>query len=89
MALKRSPEFKNLNPKASAAELFGILRPPFAHTQKSSTMQSSIPIFKHLSQVVLKQKIFFILPMYFYASNPGAPGVRPFWTLEPWFEQTW
>ena len=25
--------------------------------------------------------------MYFYASNPGAPRVRPFWTLEPWFEQ--
>ena len=89
MALNRSPEFKSLKPKASAAELFGILRPPFEQTQKSSTMQSSIPILKHLSQVVLKQKIFFILPMYFYASNPGAPGVRPFWTLEPWFEQTW
>ena len=51
-------------------------------------MQASIPNFKHLSQVVLKQ-IFFILPMYCYASNPGAPGIRQFWTLGPWFEQTW
>ena len=56
MALNRSPEFKSLNPKPSAAELFGILRPPFEQTKKSSTMQSSIPIFKHLSQVLLKQK---------------------------------
>ena len=89
MALNRSPELKSSNPKPSAAELFGILRPSFEQTKKSSTMQSSIPIFKNLSQVVLKQKIFFILPMYFYASNPGAPRVMPFWTLEPWFEQTW
>ena len=76
MALNRSLEFKSSNPKPSAAELFWYLRPPFEQTQKSSTMQSTIPNFKHLSQVVLKQKIFFILPMYFYASNPGAPGVK-------------
>ena len=89
MVLNRSPEFKCSNPKPSAAELFLFLRPPFEQTQKSSTMQSSIPNFKYLSQEGLKQKIFFILPMYFYASNPGAPGVRPFWTLGHWFEQTW
>ena len=67
MALNRSPEFKSSNPKASAAELFGTLRPPFEQTQKSSTMQSSISNFKHLSQVVLKQMIFSYFPMYFYA----------------------
>ena len=27
--------------------------------------------------------------MYFYASNPEAPGVRPFSTLGPWVGQTW
>ena len=77
MALNRSPEFNSCNPKLSAAELFGT-RPPFEQTQKSSTMQSTIPNFKHLSQGVLKLQIFFILPMYFYASNSGAPGVWPF-----------
>ena len=35
-------------------------------------MQSTIPNFKHLSQVVLQLQIFFRLPMYLYASNPGA-----------------
>ena len=55
---------------------------------RRTTMQSSIPNIKNLSQEVLKQD-FFILPMYFYASNPGAPGVRPFCSLGPWFEQTW
>ena len=89
MAPNRSPEFKSSNLKASATELFGILRPPFEQTKKGSTTQSSIPVLKHPSQVVLKQKIFFILPMYFYASNPGAPGLKPFLTLEPWFDQTW
>ena len=38
-------------------------------------MQSTIPNFKHLSQVVLKLKIVFHLAMYFYVSKPGAPGV--------------
>ena len=55
MDLTRSPEFKSSNPKLSAAQLFGILRPPFEQTQKSSTMQSSISNFKHLSQLVLKK----------------------------------
>ena len=60
MALNHSPEFKSSNPKASAAQLFGILRPPFEQTSKNSAMQCRIPNFKHLSEVVLKQKIVFI-----------------------------
>ena len=32
MALNRSPEFKSLSPKLTAAELFGTLRPPFEQT---------------------------------------------------------
>ena len=56
MALNCSPEFNSCNPKLSAAELFGM-RPPFEITQKSSTMQSTIPNFKHLSQAVLKLQI--------------------------------
>ena len=51
------------------------LRPPFEQTQKSLTIQSSIPIFNHLSQVVLKQKIFFHIAYDFDASNTEAPGV--------------
>ena len=60
MALNRSPEFKSSNLKPSAAELFGILRPPYEQTQKSSTIQASTPNFKHLNQVVLKQLFFHI-----------------------------
>ena len=67
MALNRSPELKSSNPKPSAAELFSTLRPPFVQTQRRFTNQSSISNFKHLSQVVLKQLIVFIFPMYFYA----------------------
>ena len=65
MALNRSPQFKNSNPKPSAAEIFGTQRPPFEQTLESSTIQCSIPYFKHLSQVVLKQKIFFIFSYVF------------------------
>ena len=57
IALIRSPEFKSSSPKPSAADLFGTLRPTFEQTQNSSSMQSSIPNFKCLSQEVLKQKI--------------------------------
>ena len=77
MALNLSPEFNSCNPKLSAAEFFGT-RPPFEQTQKSSTMQSTTPNFKHLSQAVPQLQIFFILSMYFYASNSGAPGIWPF-----------
>ena len=27
--------------------------------------------------------------MYFYASNPGAPGVRPFWSQGHFLKKTW
>ena len=83
MALNRSPEFKGSNPKPKSSRAFWSLWSPFEQTQKSSTMQSTIPNSKHLSQVVLKLKIVFHLAMYFYVSNPGAPGVRPCWTLRP------
>ena len=50
-------------------------------------MQSSIPNLKHLRQVVLQQKVFLLFPLYFYASNPGALGVRAFFlAMGPWFE---
>ena len=39
MAPNYSPEFKSLNPIPKAAELFGVLRPPFEQTKKSSTKQ--------------------------------------------------
>ena len=74
MALNRSPEFKSLNPKPSAAKLFGTLRPSFEQTKKSSTMQSSIPNFKQLSQVVLKHKIFFMFSYVFLCFKPLAYG---------------
>ena len=80
LALNRSPEFNSSEPKTQYSRAFWYPRPCF-----EQNMQSSIPNYKHLSQVVLKQKIFFILTMYFYASNPGAPGARPFWTLWPIF----
>ena len=38
VALNHSPEFKSLNPKPSAAQLFGILRPPFEQTSKNSVL---------------------------------------------------
>ena len=63
MALNPSPEFNE--PKTQCSRAFWYLRSPFEQTQKSSTMQSSIPNFKHLSQVVLKQ-IFFILSIVMY-----------------------
>ena len=57
MALNHLNDFQSSNQKPSAVELFGtLMSPPFEQTLKSSTMQCSI---KHLSQVVLKQKIFF------------------------------
>ena len=73
MALNRSPEFKSSNPKPRAAQLFGILRPPFEQTLKSSTMQSSVPNFNDLSQMVLKQKIFYIFSYVFLCFKPKSP----------------
>ena len=57
MALDRSPEFQ-LEPKTQYSRAFWYLRPQLEQTQKNSTMQSSLPDSKNLSQVVLKKKIF-------------------------------
>ena len=47
-----------------------------------------IPNFKHLNQVLLK-KMSEYFSWYFYDSTIGPPGVGPFQTLRPSFEQTW
>ena len=39
--------------------------------------------FKHLSQEVLKKKIFEYFSMYFYGLNLGPPGKEPTWILGP------
>ena len=78
-----------MNPKPSAAELFGTWG---HHSSKLRRAQLCNPLYQFSSiwaKLFWNRVFFFILPMYFYASNPGAPGVRPLWTLEPWFEQTW
>ena len=78
MAPNRSPEFKSSYPKPSAAELFGTQGHHLSKIRRAQLCNPLYQFFKHLSQVVLKQKFFFfILPMYFYALNPEAPGVRP------------
>ena len=54
MTLNRSPEFKISEPKTQCSRAFSYPRPRFQQTHKSSTMQSSILNFKHLSLVVRK-----------------------------------
>ena len=88
MALNRSPEFKT-STQTQCSTAFWYLRPSFEQTQKSSTMKSSIPNFKHLGQVVLKKKIFEYFFMYFYGLNLGPPRKEPFWILPHSFEQNW
>ena len=65
------------------------LGPSFEQTWYMCTRQCYIPNFKHLSQVVLKKKIYKYFYMYFYGSNLGPPGQSPSWTLGPSFELTW
>ena len=64
MVLNRLPEF-NTPTQTQCSRAFWYLRPPFEQTQKSSTMKFSIPTSKHLSQVVLKKKVFEYYSMYF------------------------
>ena len=45
--------------------------------------------FKHLSQTVLKKKLFEYFSMYFHDLNIGPPGAGLSWTLGLSFEQTW
>ena len=88
MALNCSPEFKT-STQTQCSRAFWYLRPPFEQSQKSSTMKSSIPNFKHLSQVVLQKKIFEYFSTSFYGMNLGPPGKDPSWILRPSFEQNW
>ena len=89
IALNRSTEFYSSNTKPGAVERFGILIPPFEQTLKSSTIQCSIPYFKHLSQVVLKQTILFIFSYVFLWFEPRTPWHGAILELGPCFEQTW
>ena len=72
MALNRSPELR-VQTQTQSSRAFWYLWPPFEQTQKSSTMQSTMPNFKHLSQVVLKQKIFFHIAYVFLCFKPRNP----------------
>ena len=36
-----------------------------------------------------EEEDFCIFFYAFYGLNLGPPGAGPFWTLGPWFEQTW
>ena len=55
--------------------------PSFEQTWYRTTRQRYIPNFKHLSQVVLKKKIFEYFSMHFYGLNLG-PLLRGH--LGPW-----
>ena len=78
MALNRSLEFKSLNPKPRSAELFGTLNSEklyyvilYTKFQASEPSGSETEVFSSY------------FSMFLYALNPGAPGVRAFWTLRP------
>ena len=68
MALNSLPEFKNLNPKPSAAELFGTWG---EQTQKSSTMQSII-----ISSIWAKW--FWNRRFFHFASSNLGPSFKQF-----------
>ena len=87
MALNRSPEIKTSTQTQCSRAWY--LRPPFEHTQKSCTMKSSIRNFKHLSQVVLKKKIFEYFFYVFLWFKPRTPGKESSWILGPSFEENW
>ena len=65
------------------------LGPSFEQNWLRTTRQCYIPNFKHLSQVVLKKKIFEYFSMFFYGLNLGPPGKGPSWILGSSFEQNW
>ena len=75
MALNCSPEFNSSNPKPSATELFGTLG---HHMSKLRRAHYAVHYTKfQASEPSGSETVdFFILPMYFYASNQGAPGIR-------------
>ena len=82
MALNRSPEFSN--PKPSAAELLVPEATIWANSEELNSYYA-IPYIDFQASEPSRSATedFFILPMYFYASNPEAPWERPFWILEP------
>ena len=65
--------FYGLNLGPPAAGPSSNLGPSFEQTWLRTTRQCCIPNFKHLSQVVLKKKIYKNFYMYFYGSNLGPP----------------
>ena len=83
MALNRSPEFKSLNPKPRAAELFGTWGQHLSKLRKAQLFNPLCQFSSIWAKRFWNRRFFFILPMYFYASNPRTPRTGP------WFEQTW
>ena len=63
--------------------------PSFVQNWLRTTRQCFILNFKHLSQEVLKEKLFEYFSMYFHDLNLCPPGAGPSWTLGPSFEQSW
>ena len=85
MALNRSVEFKSSNPKPSAAECFGTWG---NHLSKLRRAQLCNPLYQILS---IWAKWFWNSDFFHIAYVLLcfiAPGVRPFWVLWTWFEQT-
>ena len=70
-----------LKPRTPGQRPSWTLGPSFEQTWYRCTRQCYIPNFKHLSQVVLKKKIFQYISVHFYDSNLG-PLVQGH--LEPW-----
>ena len=74
-------------PPSPAAEQFLISGPPLKLIWYRYTRQCYILNFKNLSQVALKDKIFFSID--FYVSNPGHSGAGSFRLRALPFEQAW
>ena len=81
--------FYDLNLGPHRAEPSWTLGPSFEQTWQRATRQCYKTNFKHLSQKVLKKKIFEYFSMYFYGLNLEPPQVEPSWILGPSFELIW
>ena len=73
---------KNFEPKTQCSRAFWY---PEA-TILANPEELYSPLYQATESSGSKTEDCFIFPMYFYASNPGAPVVRPFWTLGTSFE---
>ena len=81
MALNRSSEFKSSHPEQQS-----FLVPEATISANSEELNYAIHYTNFRAPEPSgseTEDFFFILPMYFYVSTPGAPGVRPCWTLRP------